>query len=312
MNRRFWIFLRVLPLWIVAVLVVPAALADDDDDDRGRRRGELVIPVVDDVRLDVEIISGRIEIEGWDKSEIRIRTRGGNLEMIHVESQEDWVSIRGAQAGVDWLPFPVSGGNVDLRIDVPRGAHIEAKTINGPIRAKDVEGRIAFQAANGEIDVRGKPLEAQLETVNARIEFRGECARMDARTVNGRIDLRGVHGEVVATTMNGSIQVRAEKLDRVDLRTLAGSIELEGELLPGARVFGKTYSGSIALRLPEDTSADFDVQSFSGSIRNDLGPAGDSKKHRRPGQRLEFEAGDGDGRVILETFSGSVRIRADD
>ena len=63
-------------------------------------------------------------------------------------------------------------------------------------------------------------------------------------------------------------------IERADLRTLAGSIDLEAELAPGARVYGKSYSGSITLTLPEDTSAQFDVQSFSGGIRNELGPSG--------------------------------------
>ena len=208
--------------------------------------------------------------------------------------------------------FKFSGAEVDLRIDVPKGAEIQAKTINGPIRAKDVEGRLSFHAANGKIDVRGEPVEAHLETVNAGIEFRGKQSRVDARTINGTIDLRGVAGEVVATTMSGSIRVRGDVVERADLRTMSGSIDLEAELAPGARIYGKSYSGSVTLTLPADTSARFDVQSFSGSIRNELGPGRGSNRRGSPGKRLDFESGEGDGRVTIDTFSGSVRIRSSD
>jgi DUF4097 and DUF4098 domain-containing protein YvlB len=309
--------LRLLPA-LLALLVVGAGPAwadpdpDEDRDRERRRRGEVRIPVDSDVRVDVEIISGRIEIEGWDEDEVRIRTRGDGVDAIDIDSDADWVSIRGSRAGVGWLPFPISGVEVDLRIDVPKGAEIQAKTINGPIRAKDVEGRLSLHAANGEIDVRGEPVEAHLETVNAGIEFRGKQSRVDARTVNGTIDLRGVSEEVVATTMNGSIRVRGDVIERADLRTLAGSIDLEAELAPGARIYGKSYSGSITLTLPEDTSAQFDVQSFSGGIRNELGSSGAASSRGSPGKRLDFEAGEGEGRVTIDTFSGSVRIRTSD
>jgi DUF4097 and DUF4098 domain-containing protein YvlB len=275
-------------------------------------RNSEVEQVDSDVRVDIEIISGRIEIEGWSKDEVRIRTRGKGVDALDIDSDADWVSIRGTRAGVGWLPFPISGVDVDLRIDVPKGSHIRAKTINGPIRVRDIEGRLSLHAANGKIDVKGEPIEAHLETVNASIDFKGKDSRVDARTVNGRIDLRGVKGEVVASTMNGSIRVRGDVVDRVDLRTLAGSIDLEVELAPGARAHAKSYNGSITFTLPEDTSARFDVQSFSGSIRNELGAGGSSSSRGRPGQRVDFEAGDGDGLVTIDTFSGSVRIRTRD
>lgn len=298
--------LPVLAALCGLLLAVPAA-GDDDD-----RRSEIRIPVDPDVRVDVEILSGKIEIEGWDRDEVRVRARGDDPDALAIDAEDDRVSIRAALDGARWLPFATAGAEVDLRIDVPKGAHVEAKTLNGPIRARDVEGRVFLHAANGEIDVRGTPEEARLETLNSGIEFRGECPSVDARTMNGRIDLRGVRGEVVASTMNGSVRVRGGAVERADLRTLSGSIELEASLQPGARVFGKTYSGAITLELPEDTSARFDIQTFSGSIRNDFGSRERAARRRTAGERLDVEVGGGDGRVTLETFSGSVRLRARD
>jgi len=220
--------------------------------------------------------------------------------------------VRGARAGIGWLRIPIRGGQVDIRIDVPKGSYVKAKTINGPIEARDVDGRVSFHSANGKIEVRGSPYEASLETMSSDIEFRGEGSRVDARTVNGRIELSGVSGEVVANSISGSIEVRGDVIERADLRALAGDIELEATLAPGARVNCKSYSGDITLVVPKETSARFDVQTFSGKIRNDLGPRSVSSWRGGPGQRFDFETGDGDGRVTIETFSGTVRIRARD
>jgi len=300
--------------WIIrglalALLAFSSAAPAEDESDRRR---EVRIPVNPEVRLDVEIISGSIEIRGWDKPEVRIRTSGRGIDALDIESDADWVTVRGTRPGIGWLRVPIPGGDVDLKIDVPKKSDIKARTINGPIEARDVEGRVSLHAANGKIDVRGAPYEAQLETLNADIDFRGKNSRVDARTVNGSIELRGVTEEVSANTMNGSIEVRGDVIERADLRALAGSIELETALAPGARVNCKTYSGDITLEVPESTSARFDIQSFSGRIENDLGPSSISSWRGGPGQRLDFASGDGDGRVTIDTFSGSVEIRTRD
>ncbi len=296
--------------WLMLLLITSfgAATADDEHD----RREEVRIPVGSDVSVDVEIMSGSIEIRGWDEPEVRIRTSDGELEALDIDSGSDWVSVRGTHPGVGWLRIPIPSGEVDLRVDVPKGSSIKAKTINGSIEARGVEGRVSFHAANGRIEVRGAPREAQLETLNSDIEFDGEGSRVDARTLNGTIDLKGVADEVVVHTMSGSVRVEGDVVERVDLRSLAGSIDLDVALAPGARVKCKSYSGSISVSLPEDTSAEFDVQSFSGRIRNELGSRSVSSWRGGPGQRLDFETGEGDGQVTIDTFSGRVRIRSRD
>ncbi len=300
---------RLRRLYLVGLLLINAGavIADDDRD----RRGEVRFRVDPDVRVDIEIIAGSIEFEVWDKPEVRIRSRGVPVTALDIESDTDWVSVRGSRGG-GWLPIPISGRQIDLRIDVPKRSYVRAKTINGSIEAKGVEGRISFHAANGEIEVEGAASEAYLETVTGDIEFEGKASRVEARTVNGEIELSGVGGEVVASAMNGSIEVRGDVIERADLRALSGSIDFEAELAPGARINCKTISGDITLGLPTGTSAVFDVQSFSGRVRNEFGALNISSSRGGRSQRLEFEAGDGDGRVTIDTFSGSVRIRTRD
>ena len=60
---------RLRPLCLAVLLLTHAGavIADDDRD----RRAELRVPVDPNVRVDIEIISGDIEIEAWDKPELR-------------------------------------------------------------------------------------------------------------------------------------------------------------------------------------------------------------------------------------------------
>jgi hypothetical protein len=289
--------------WIVPILLLAASASG-----AGEKDEDGTWPADPDVRVDIEIIAGDIEIEGWERNEVRVRTRGDGRESLGIEASPDWISIR-APGPKGWFG---GVGEVDLRIDLPVGSRVRAKSINGSIEVRDVRGSISAHATNGDIDVEGAPREANLETLSSNIELKGRAGRVAARAVSGSIQLEGVSEEVEATTMSGSIQVEAGTLRRIDLRTLSGSIEFEGALASDARAHLETHSGSVQLRLPRATSAHFDVQTFSGGIENELGGEPRSRQLGGMGRRLDFRTGDGDAMVTIKTFSGGVDIEVEE
>jgi DUF4097 and DUF4098 domain-containing protein YvlB len=262
-----------------------------------------------DVRVEIELLSGEIELRAIDANEVRVRANG-ELEIEGSRSGRR-VSIRAPAGG--WRPW-AGGASVDLEVELPRDSRITARTSNGKIKAEGVTGEIVLHSANGEIEVEGAPPEAYLETMNAAIKFEGEQSEVVAKTLNGQIELRGVTGAVEASTLSGQIKVEGDAIERAELRTMSGQIELDSSLAEGARVEAKTYSGQVRLRLPEDASARFDVQSFSGGIQSDFPSrlfddenGGGGWRHG-PGQRRSFVIGDGDARISIESFSGGVKI----
>jgi hypothetical protein len=268
---------------------------------------ERVFEVAPDVRVDIEILSGKIELKAIDASQVRVRAKGG----IEVDGSRRRVSLRAPSMG--WLPWG-RGMDVDLEVEVPRESRITARIINGGIKAEGMEGELFLHAANGAIEVKGAPQEAHLETMNAAIKFEGDRSEVVAKTLNGEIELKGVSGEVEASTVSGRIRVEGDEIERAELRTMTGEIELDSSLAKGARVEAKTYSGAVRLRLPENTSARFDVQSFSGGVHSEFasplsdddsgyGPWHPGARHRR-----SFVVGDGDARISIESFSGGVKI----
>lgn len=260
-----------------------------------------------DVQVEIELLAGNIELKAIDANELRVKAEG----KLEIEATEGRVSLRAPGGG--WAPW--SGGMpVELEVELPRQSRITARTGNGRIEAEGVEGELVLRAANGEIDVKGAPREAFLETMNASIEFEGRLSEVVARTLNGSIELEGVTGDVEASTLSGGIKVEGEAIEHAELRTMSGGIELDSSLAQDARVQAKTYSGTVKLRLPEDTSARFDVQSFSGGLQSDFAArlddenGGASGWHGGPGRRLSFVVGDGNARISIESFSGGVKI----
>jgi hypothetical protein len=63
------------------------------------------------------------------------------------------------------------------------------------------------------------------------------------------------------------------------------------------------------LKFAAAPAAEFDVQSFSGDIRNCFGPKPMESRYG-PGSRLEFKNGEGHAHVRVNTKSGDVRLCA--
>jgi hypothetical protein len=299
----------LLCAWVAA----PAGAADAEDDDRQDDALDQRFAVNPDVRVELEILSGRIDVRGTDASEVRIVADGGGG--YELTGSRRRVKLRAP--GTGWFPWS-RGVGVDLSVEVPRGARVKAQTVNGPISVVGVLGELELHAANGEIEVKGSPREAFLETLNASIRFEGEGgSEVVARTLNGEIDLRGVSGDVEATAVSGKIRVQGEALERAELRTMSGSIDLDASLTERARVEARTYSGGVRLRLPADTSARFDVKSHSGGVSSGFVAQLEDGDDRTawthdPGGRLDFSVGGGDGRISVESFSGGVSIERRD
>ena len=293
---------------ILCALGSSGAWAEED------RRGdpfEQTFAVEPDVRVEVEIVSGKIELRGTSANELRVRANGE----LRVDSSPRRVSLRAKSAGFMGWGHPAE---VQIEIELPRQSRITARAINGAIEAKDVAGELDLHSANGPISVEGSPREAYLETMNAPIKFEGERSAVVAKTLNGAIELEGVSGEVEASTVSGKIRVEGEDLERAELRTMAGEIELAASLAKGARVSARSFSGPVKLRLPGGTSARFDVQSFSGGIESEFSSRLTHDEPKRGfgphhgGRPLSFVVGDGDARISIESFSGGVKIEESD
>ena len=266
-------------------------------------RFEESFPVDSQPHVDVDIIHGRVEVEGGPHDEVRVRAHGGEVE---IDAERDVVNIRAPMTG--FRPWNWGRPGVRLELQVPYGSDLSIRTLHGPIEVEDVDGVLDLHAASGRIEVDGSPREARLETLNASIDFRGDDSEVVARTLNGNVELRGVGREVEVTSMSGRIDVEGEDLERVHLESMAGNIDLDASLAEGARILSKTYSGRVRLRLPQDVSARFSIESFSGDVRSAF--AGDWNPLR--GQRLRTTIGGGDARIDIESFSGGVRIEDDD
>ena len=131
----------------------------------------------------------------------------------------------GAQRAADAVRLSVEGGrvritnaptsrswSVQLIIEAPEGAQINAETSNGPIGISGVSGTFSARASNGPIaldDVSGR---VTARASNGPISVKGSSGEFDVQTDNGPItvSLMGTRwdGRLEAQARNGPLHVR--------------------------------------------------------------------------------------------------------
>lgn len=145
---------------------------------------------------------------------------------------------------------------------------------------------------SGKVDYRVMvPNQASLSSidlVNGSITINNVKGEMKVDLVNGSVVAIGLASDSEINSVNGSIKVSYQSVDKLD------EISLD------------TVNGSIKLTVPETISADVDIETMHGSIRNEFGLSAD--KNMFAGKNLHGTIGSGDVRISIESVNGGVKL----
>jgi hypothetical protein len=252
----------------------------------------------------IENLAGSVVVTGWDKEMVEVHgTLGRGIKELEVESGGDRIEIE-----VEPLRGSRRDGGAQLEVRVPRGSMVEVQTVSADITISGVEGELELSAVSGNIEVEGAREDLSVETVSGKIKVKSAGGRVSAESVSGQVVVGGVSGRVDISSVSGHVKLSGEQLTQGTVEVVSGQAELSGSLAPGGEIEMSSHSGRLVLRLPASTSARISVESYSGSIDNELGPPAQRVGRFGPQSELDFKMGGGDGRVEIETFSGHVSL----
>jgi DUF4097 and DUF4098 domain-containing protein YvlB len=202
-------------------------------------------------RFEIRNLNGSVNIQGWDRSQIRVHATkkthlGGKLENVKIHVSQ------GADFKIETIHL-VKNPRVSVSYDLRVPMNVVVKLV------RTSNGKIELEATHGDTEV---------ETSNGKIEVKDAVGDIDAHTSNGAIEIKDVMGFVSAHTSNGAINVDGAA-GVVELETSNGAIETEvlaiGE--NGLRVH--TSSGAIELSLASDLNVDLEARTSNGIIKLD-------------------------------------------
>lgn len=213
----------------------------------------------------------------------------------------------------------ISAENVDgeLRLDTSSGSvdvnggkgRVVADTGSGSIEVKNREGEVMADTGSGGVDLRDIRGNVEADTGSGGVNAFNITGDVRADTGSGGVDLGNITGSVWVDTGSGGVDGRnLQEVRELEIDTGSGSVELDGDFSKMKRMMIDTGSGGVRMRTKGTLNMTLQVSAGSGGVRVDLP---EMKNVRTGRNELEATVGNGDGRGVIDTGSGSVRITSE-
>jgi len=252
--------------------------------------------------VSVSCPGGAVVVTTGERNEIRVRARTENG------------GIRFNSTGTRATLEPTAGrGCSDGRFEVvvPVGSKVTANTWSGSISVRGVAGDVDAHAQSGDIDVRDAGARLDVEAFSGDVTILNVKGDASINTLSGSVTLTGARGDLEIETVSGDLELRDIAAKQVRTHSTSGDITFAGQVFDAGRYEFNTHSGEVRLILPEAVGAQLSVSTFSGGIESDFPitlRAGEHGIGAAQAKRLNFTLGQGNARIIAETFSGDITL----
>jgi hypothetical protein len=293
-------------------------------------------------RLGSDAANLRVETGLLDVEQFR-----GQAQTLRVIYPEDRVIYRGESRGSSELRVAEDGtfyndrarrgrklrvrdegsgmeAHADLRIRVPSGKRVMLALALGQVEVTNVDGDLWVNVGSANITTHNTSGYLDLDTGSGNIEVDGAQGDVNFDTGSGNVHASNVDGteinidtgsgnvtggnlktsELGVDTGSGNVRLNAVTARDVSVDTGSGNVDLE--LLSSVeRIEVDTGSGDVTLAIPSGFGGAVEIETGSGGITTDL-----------PIEMREFgddyvrgRIGDGNGRIVVDTGSGSIALR---
>jgi len=276
------------------------------------------LPTVRVIYPDDDVVyRGGRERRWGGSTETRIRTDGtwGGDNWRDRDGQR--VRVKSSGSGLEaWA---------DIRVLIPDGTALDSYLLVGEMSATDTDGDLRLDVASARVsatDTRGTLV---VDAGSGAVTLRGTRGRrLSVDNGSGSVSLDRVSsdectvdtgsGGVSASDLSckrlsvdvGSGSVRLGSVSATDVSVDAGSGGVSLDMISSpSSISVDAGSGGVTLTLPSDFGAEVDIETGSGSITTDFAVRTRTVERRH----LRGTIGNGAARVVVETGSGSVRLR---
>jgi DUF4097 and DUF4098 domain-containing protein YvlB len=258
MNPRTHLFSLRVVAPALALLLACAPKASHAEGDRGAAAPEPARALADRplgfewtgsaTQVEVSTVNGDIRVEPSSGETVRVRGTKSGKDAADVEIEVD---VKGDRVTIAprYPKRAHTDAKVDFVVEVPAGVAVEAATVNGGVKARDVTAALQVSTVDGDITTAACP-DVRGNTVNGgmTIELPKGAKRAELEAVNGELEVRmaaGAGATVSASTVNGKI---VSDFPLSQSKELVGS-HASGKLGDGAaKVELATVNGGIKLK----------------------------------------------------------------
>lgn len=183
------------------------------------------------------------------------------------------------------LPDGLVRAGVSGRVEIacPEGSDVIIGSSSGRIECHGRLGRVAVTGRSGRISIE-EAREIDVRSTSGRVTI-GKCAELcRVAAVSGAVEI-GSAGSIDVTVTSGRLEVDAVG----DAQVHSGSGRVVLGLVREGSVEVSTLSGRVSVSVPAGVQPDLQLVTRSGRVQSDVVPGTD-------------------GRLTVESFSGSIKV----
>lgn len=228
------------------------------------------------ITLELELVVAEVRIEAGDRADTVVEVRPGDpskrddvgaAERTQIEHSPGRLLVRTPKSWRTYSPFG-HGGAVEVRIELPVGSRVIAKSGMGSIRSSGELGESQVKTGLGDINIE-RAATARLTTGMGDVEVGQVIGPAELSTGSGDIRAGELHGAAVLKNANGDIRVAQAARGSVEARTGYGQIEVGVQNGTAAWLDLRTGYGTVNNRLdrsgpPQPGEESVEVRARSG------------------------------------------------
>lgn len=275
---------------LAAALLSLLALAQTDQ----------TVQVQKGTRLEISNFAGDVVIRVWDRDAVRVEAEHSDRDTVEIRPGEQRLVVRGrSRSG--------NARSLDYSITVPRWMAVRVTGTYSDVTIEGVGGDVSVETTRGDIIVNGGSGFVSLKSVQGEITLRNSKGRVDVSSVNEGIRLADITGDVSAETTNGGIIMERIDSENVDVYAVNGNVTFDGPIKDKGTYRLTTHNGTVSLAVPEKANLTLSGRTYNGGFRASFPlPKVEEPNTRR---RFSLTFGNGNARVELESFNGSIVLR---
>src|SRR5690606_10600817 len=269
-------------------------------------------PLRADGLVRIHNLVGSTHVIGWDRDSIAVTgtiDEGGGR--FYAGGGADGVKL-GVERGLpeaDASLHVVGSAPAHLEVRVPAGARVWVRAASATVEVSGLTGGVDVASVTGRIRITGAPREAIVESMAGDIVIETDApTTIRAKSAAGAVSLSGGARSASITTVTGDITISDGAYERGLFESIEGAIRFDADLASAGDFEFINHAGPVELRLPDDVSADFLVNTFHGEIDNALASAPVRSRPDMRGSELAFSRGSASAHVVIRTFKGWVRL----
>ena len=253
----------VCVLGLLLSLAVAAFAHDEKSATKPREKVERSFAVDAEATVTLCVASGTLQVRGWDKNEIRVRSLdAAQIDFHRIDkvkekppSRVDVIVLNkstGANPRFDCLAI------ADVEMDVPAGATVQVQTRDGDIIINGVAGAYAG-SQNGDITIERATKFVEAGSVGGSIILKNSSGRINLSSAGGGVEAINIRATTdddtfEVGTVSGDIQLDRVSNPKVTVKTVNGALTMSGPLAKSGSYGFTNMTGDILLAMPHDAS----------------------------------------------------------